>query len=1075
MKAVSIDPTRVTKCVLVIGLVLALFLPENPFAGSQYQPGAPALQHSSVISHPNFVSPHANPIAVHANKVFVVNTPSDSLDVIDARTHRVVARIAVGVDPVSVAVRPDGREIWVSNHVSDSVSVIDIASGSPTYLQVVATIQDFDRQRKATSFDEPMGIAFADNEKAYVALSSDNQIAVVDVQSRQIRKRLTITAQDPRAIAVRDGKLYVLPFESNNQTQLSGGMKDAIDGDLVTFDAVAHSIVTNSKLSLGHVLDIVKHPDMPDRDLYVFDTKTDQLLRTVSSLGTLLYGLAVDSKGTVFVAQTDARNDVNGRAGTQKHGLAEMDNRAFLNQITRVDSSVPESGTPTFFDLEPLPPEHPRPEKALATPYGIAISDDDSTLVVSAAASDKVITVDAASGAVLGQLEVDAVPRGIALRSDTQGRPEYAWVLNAVENTVSVVDLSDLSRPNLISSVVLEDPTDPILKRGRIAFETASASSTGTFACASCHPDGHTDQLLWVLNTPVVTGGDQIQPRTTMPIRGLRDTEPYHWDGIPGDPYGGHNAANTDTYVAPNSDIGDPTTSTRHLIDASLANTMLMVGAPQKNDEDKQGLLSADERDAMSVFLLNVPYPPAQRRPFDNEPSQIAKDGFRLFHIDGNGVGRRDVCGDCHRFPHMVSTNHPTIGMDTPTWRGAYDRFLILPQGRINMVTLPPFAALAEQGIPERELWRFSWGLREEFDPVWDMVLEHSTGYSGSFARQVTLSQQSVSDGLTGELMTALEQSAREEAINLVGHGVFLGSASSQPVSLHYDGKAYQSSLGRHTRKELVAMAGAGKFLGTLTAHKGPNAGADQAQPALWTLGPIAEQAGPQEFPALHPGQRSMRISARHIRENAHLIVDGRRVSGAVTLQEGETVTIALDELPSVGMHLLQLQNPGGLMSNDFIFHVADHAESQPLPSLGDIVRAGGWGGLLGDWVDIGTRGEFRLSLSWKIKNQLLEMVTIDQNGPTVSLIRVDPISGDVLHSGTNYIGASTSGRWDFSAEEGPKLAASFVAGEGAEGQFSMQLVPGDKDFLVLRVGAGQTSEIPMMRKAVARNIVTAL
>ncbi|RPG23783.1 MAG: hypothetical protein CBC17_004850, partial [Gammaproteobacteria bacterium TMED57] len=172
MKAVSIDPTRVTKCVLVIGLVLALFLPETPFAGSQYQPEAPALQHSTVISHPNFVSPHANPIAVHANKVFVVNTPSDSLDVIDARTHRVVARIAVGVDPVSVAVRPDGREIWVSNHVSDSVSVIDIAPGSPTYLQVVATVQDFDRQRKATSFDEPMGIAFADNDKAYVALSS---------------------------------------------------------------------------------------------------------------------------------------------------------------------------------------------------------------------------------------------------------------------------------------------------------------------------------------------------------------------------------------------------------------------------------------------------------------------------------------------------------------------------------------------------------------------------------------------------------------------------------------------------------------------------------------------------------------------------------------------------------------------------------------------------------------------------------------------------------------------------------------------------------------------------------------
>ena len=267
----------------------------------------------------------------------------------------------------------------------------------PNLLQIVATIQTFDRERKATSFDEPMGIAFAGNEKAYVALSSDNQIAVIDVISRSVIKRLRITAQDPRAIEVRNGKLYVLPFESNNKTQLSGGMKNAIDGDLVTFDAVAHSIVSNSKLSLGHVIDIVKHPDMPDRDLYIFDTETDELIETVDTLGTLLYGLTIDSKGNVFIAQTDARNDANGRAGTQKHGMAEMENRAFLNRVTKVNAQGAGLRATTFFDLEPLPPKQPVPGRALATPYGIRVSDDDSTLVVTAAGSDKLVTIDAAS------------------------------------------------------------------------------------------------------------------------------------------------------------------------------------------------------------------------------------------------------------------------------------------------------------------------------------------------------------------------------------------------------------------------------------------------------------------------------------------------------------------------------------------------------------------------------------------------------------------------------------------------------------------------------------------------------
>ncbi|MEO1619284.1 MAG: hypothetical protein AAFV88_25850, partial [Planctomycetota bacterium] len=413
------------------------------------KPEPPVFQ---AVGHPTFVSPHANPIAISGNRVFVANTPADSVDVVDAETRQLTHRIPVGVDPVSIAVRPDGKEVWVSNHVSDSVNVIDIDLASPTYLHVVATIQEFDSKR-ATTFDEPVGIAFASNDKAYVALSSGNQIAIVDVNSRQVTKRLTIPAQDPRAITVRNGKLFVIPFESNNKTQLSGGRREDIDGDLVTFDAWEHSIIHNNVLSLGHVVDIVKHPEVPDRDLFVFDTETDELIETIDSLGTLLYGLTVASDGTVFVAQTDARNDVNGRSGTKKHGLRQLDNRAFLNRITRVESSREgETQQPDFIDLEPLPPKQPEPGKTLATPFAIQISDDDSTLVVSAAASDKVFTVDVKSGKVLGRVDVDAVPRGIALEQ-TDGQLASAWVLNAVANTVSVVDLTNRAAPQVISTI----------------------------------------------------------------------------------------------------------------------------------------------------------------------------------------------------------------------------------------------------------------------------------------------------------------------------------------------------------------------------------------------------------------------------------------------------------------------------------------------------------------------------------------------------------------------------------------------------------------------------------------------
>jgi YVTN family beta-propeller protein len=1014
------------------------------------------------IGHPSFVSPHASPIAVNNNLVFVANTPSDTVDVIDSQTRDVIARVDVGVDPVSIASRPDGKEVWVSNHISDSVSVIDTDESNPTFLHVIATVQEFDAGRKATNFDEPMGIAFASNEKAYVALSSDNQIAVIDVASREVTKRLTITAQDPREIVVRDGKLYVIPFESNNQTQLSGGAAEDIDGDLVTFDIFEHSIRNNSKLSLGHVIDVIKHPDMPDRDLYVFDTKTDELIETVDTLGTLLYGMTVDSQGRVFIAQTDARNDSNGRAGTEKHGLAEMGNRAFLNRITRVDFGGVDAQQKRFFDLEPLPPQQPDPVDALATPYGIKISEDDSTLFVSAAGSDKLITIDADSGEVLGRVAVDATPRGVALVSAEDGSPTQVWVLNAVENTVSLVDVSTTSNPRLIDTVELEDPTQPVLKRGRKAFETAMASTTGTFSCASCHPDGHTDQLVWVLATPIVTRGDQIQPRITMPIRGLRDTEPYHWDGIPGDPYGGVNAANADGHVPPNSDINDPTTSTLDLIDGGLASTMHWVGKTNTNDEGKLGMLTAAERDDMSVFLLSVPYPPAQRRPYDNVQSDRAKEGFRLFHIEGNGGGRAGVCGDCHRLPHLVSTNHPTIGMDTPTWRGAYDRFLILPQGRINLVTLKPFAELAEQGIPERELWRRTWAQREAFDPVWDMVEEHSTGYSGAFARQVTLNQASLAKPITLDIVNALEQSAREEAIILAVSGVMIDGNDARAVSMRFDGQEYTCAIGSHTQEELVALTREGKFIGTFTGHHGVNTDFDHPQPALWTLSPIHEQSGPQEFPNIHSEQLSMTLSGRHVDADANIIVNGRRVDGTVKLLEKEIVSVELTERPPLGLHLLQLQTRGGLISNDFIFNVTAEAVIKRAPTLGEILNSNGWENLLGDWVDVSTRGEFQVSLNWKIKNQLLEMSFTEQAGATIASINIDPSSGEIVHSGINPLGASITGTWDFAIEEGPRFDGKFLSAEGTEGELSIQMVPKDNDALLFKIAQ---SNISMIRK----------
>ena len=881
-------------------------------------------QNLKTVGHPAMESPHVNPITLSGNYVYVTNTPAGTVDVIDRKTQKIFTRINVGVDPVSIAVRPDGKEIWVSNHVSDTVSVIDSDPKSSTFHVVIATIQEF-THRKATLFDEPVGIAFANNTKAYVALSSENQIAVVDVKTRKVTDRLEIRAQDPRAMFVRGDRLYVIPFESGNKTQLSGGYKQNIDGNLVTFDAWEHTIKNNNVLSLGYVSDIVKHPKNPDKDLFVFDTKSDRQVEVVETLGTLLYGLTVDSKGRIFIAQTDARNDANGRAGTKKHGLAELQNRPYLNQITSVqfnDNGVDKK----FLNLEPLPPANPNKDQALSTPYAIQISDDDSIIIVSAASSDKIFALDARSGEVLSQITVGAGPRGIALE---KGKLSKAWIYNALDNTVTLLDVSNTKDIKLSTTISLEDPTHTTVKRGRIAFNSATLSSTGTFSCASCHPNGHSDQLLWVLDTPIVSGGNQIMPRLTMPVRGLRDTSPFHWDGTKGDPYGGINSASLFFPASSNCKINNPISCLRQLIDDNLSTTMSLVS------KDKQkGALTEDERNDMAVYLLSIPYPPAPKRPYTNVLTNEARQGFSLFHVEGDNnpnFNQPNVCGNCHRMPFLTSARTPgKNGMKAPTWRGAYDRHMILPQGRLNIIDFPWIATIAEKGRDERSTWQLTWsgstGPRHRFNPVWNMVLEGSTGFSGAFARQVTFSKDVFDD----TLLIAMESAASQGAVVLEADGAFIDNAEVQKVQLQFDpdykggvyvDKAMQGKY--YSKADLIRYAELGKFIGTFTARHGVNADVNSPQPALWTWGSIHEQRK-QDFPTVTTGRLSMTISGRHFKDDAKIFVDGVRVNGAVSVKSNEKIVITLASAPTTGMHLLQVQVPDGMFSNDFIFYVKE-------------------------------------------------------------------------------------------------------------------------------------------------------
>ncbi len=904
------------------------------------------------VGYPGFASPQADPIALSplGGELYVANTPADTLDVIDTTSFAVLARVAVGLDPVSVAVRPDGLEVWVSNHVSDTVSVIDVDPASPTRYQVIATVHAWDDTGLVTEFDEPVGIAFASNAKAYVALSSRNLIAVVDVASRTVTSQFYLGAQEPRAIKVRGGRLYAIPFESGNQTELSGCLTPATIPDCTFNVTVLQANNNDAILTRNLVADIIRNPDIVDNDLFVYDTADETLLHRVPSLGTLLYGLAIDSQGRAFVALTEARNDANGRSGTQGHDLVDMENRAFLNQVARVDCGGDCTGV-DLFDLEPLPPQHPAPGEALATPFGIQVSEDDQTLVAVASGSNRLFTMDATTGAVLGTAEVGEIPRGLVIESDPNGAPARAFVLNAIGGSVSVVDLSSPGAPVETRRIALADPTLPDVKRGRIAFNDASGSTTGTFSCASCHPDGNTDQLLWNLGARCITDGcDQTQPRTTMPIRGLRDTLPLHWDGVPGDPVGGINAelADSGQVAAPN--CTDEHSCFRDLVNGAMSGTMCTVGAcpTDRNELGMAGAFSEAERDAMAVFLRSVPYPPARSRRLDDRMSPLAAEGFRNFLVgideDHPGCSR---AGACHSLPFWAGTNTPGTGFDAPTFRGLTDRHLLLPNGRAGMWVLLRLQPLNEviwdalDGPDEL----FSWGVTfgTEFIPnanrnssgtgpfsFFQLFEEGSTGFAGALGKQVTLDATTAQAIETRDLLDHLERADAQGVVDLRAAGMLfpcsgpacppgsdepswaeqltdllLSAAGGEPdaptprtdatpLDLVFEDGIYASANPQLpgpkqlSTQQLVDAAAAGHLVITATARIGRNSTVNHPQPALWlpSRGPAFNFL--QALPELTGP--AFGLFGRHVVQGAGVLIDGAAVDATVSCEIGGTL-----------------------------------------------------------------------------------------------------------------------------------------------------------------------------------------
>src|ERR1041385_8903887 len=145
------------RCFCLISLLLMSFVISRHKQASASSTGPSFIE---------FESGHVRPLAMSPDgrTLFAVNTPNGTIEVFDLTSGIPVfrSRVAVGLEPVAVAAR-SASEVWVGNHLSDSVSIVSLA-GTP---HVVRTL---------LVGDEPRDIVFAGNPlRAFITTAHRGQ------------------------------------------------------------------------------------------------------------------------------------------------------------------------------------------------------------------------------------------------------------------------------------------------------------------------------------------------------------------------------------------------------------------------------------------------------------------------------------------------------------------------------------------------------------------------------------------------------------------------------------------------------------------------------------------------------------------------------------------------------------------------------------------------------------------------------------------------------------------------------------------------------------------------------------
>jgi hypothetical protein len=537
-----------------------------------------------------FESGHVRPLALSPNglRLFAVNTPDNTLEVFDVGPAGLSfsASVPVGLEPVAVAARSN-TEVWVVNHLSDSVSVVSLSGAVPFV------------SRTLLVGDEPRDIVFAGTggNRAFITTAHRGQhrthssIAGVFGGSNPADPRFTTAGIDradvwvfdatslgttiggtpvavltffsdtPRALATDGTTVWVASFLSGDQTTVVN--ETAIPDGFGATGAPGPS--TNANLDPAPEVGVIVKRiggnwldadganrnanvpfSLPDND--VFTVNADTLVKgtVFSSVGTVLFNMAVNPvSGKVYVTNTDSPNEVlfegpGTFAGSTVQGSLSRARVTVLGPGSAIDVQhlnqhidYGQLHTDPGANHAAIDAQIPH---SLATPLQPTVSSNGNTIYIPAFGSSKigVFTRTELEDANF-ETNYDPVVQSADYLDTSGGGPSGValdeannrlYVMTRFNNSVEVIELGS----GTTSAVhALHSPEPASVVEGRpFLYDAVATSGNGEASCSSCHIFGDLDGLAWNLGNPddVLTANNQPQPDPLLQFNS--PTGPFH-------------------------------------------------------------------------------------------------------------------------------------------------------------------------------------------------------------------------------------------------------------------------------------------------------------------------------------------------------------------------------------------------------------------------------------------------------------------------------------------------------------------------------------------------------------------